>query len=59
MWDFSDIQDAPIKESVFDLPQETLDRYADASPSEVRDTTTKMVDRFPMCNAHQNWRILG
>lgn len=36
MWDFSDIQDAPIKESVFDLPQETLDRYADASPSEVR-----------------------
>lgn len=36
MWDFSDIQDTPIKESVFHLPQETLDRYADASPSEVR-----------------------
>lgn len=47
MWDFSDIQDTPIKESVFHLPQETLDRYADASPSEVRAYYYKNGGRIP------------
>lgn len=47
MWDFSDIQDTPIKESVFHLPQETLDRHADASPSEVRAYYYKNGGRIP------------